>query len=245
MPPVAQKVMQLPVSRITVETPDTKTFCLDLGPHKPFSFISGQFIIATAEIWNPRKNRMGPVHRAFSIASSPLEKDHLEITAKKYPGGRMTPWLHDSVEVGQVLNVKGPDGNFVFKEEETDEIVLIAGGIGIAPYRSIIRYIFSKKLQVQIRLIYSARTPHDFAYKSEFDLLITQHPNFECLYTVTREHEGWSGRVGRVDEPLIQQYLSNPRALYYLCGPDPMILKLTGILQKLGIGIETIRSERW
>lgn len=237
--------MQLPVSKITVETPDTKTFRLDLGPHKPFFFLPGQFIIVTAELWNPRRNRTAPVNRAFSISSSPLEKDYLEITAKKYQDGRMTPWFHDSVQVGQVLSVKGPDGKFVFREGETDELVLIAGGIGIAPYRSIIRYILTQRLPVGIRLIYSARTPKDFAYKAEFDDKTAKHPNFQCLYTVTREQKGWTGRVGRVDEAFLQGYLGNPKALFYLCGPDRMIRDLTETLKKMGVAGQAIRSERW
>jgi ferredoxin-NADP reductase len=237
--------MKLPVSRMTVETPDIKTFRMDLGSYKPFPFSPGQFIVISTDLWNPRRNRMGPVSRAFSISSSPLEQDYLEITAKKYQDGRMTPWLHDSVKVGHVLNVKGPDGDFIFREGETDEIVLIAGGIGIAPYRSFTRYILSKKLSVQIRLIYSARTPQDFAFKPEFDQQVTQHHNVQCLYTVTREQIGWTGRVGRVDENLIQTYLGNPRALYYICGPDQMIVELKKALQKLGVEKESIRSERW
>jgi ferredoxin-NADP reductase len=245
MPPLSQKVMQLTVSRMTVEAPDIKTFRMDFGSFKPFSFIPGQFIVISANLWNPRRNRMGPVNRAFSISSSPLEQDYLEITAKKYQEGRMTSWLHDTVKVGHALNVKGPDGDFVFRDGETDEIVLIAGGIGIAPYRSIIRYILSKKLPVQIRLIYSARAPQDFAFKSDIEQWVTQYSNVRCLYTVTREQSGWTGRVGRVDEKLIQQYLGNPRTYYYICGPDQMIVELRKALQKLGVEKEAIRSERW
>jgi ferredoxin-NADP reductase len=245
MPAMDQKVMKLSVSKITVETPDTKTFRFDLGSYKPFPFLPGQFIIVTAELFNPKRNKVAPVNRAFSISSSPLEEDYLEITVKKYQDGRMTPWLHDSVVVGQAFDVKGPDGKFVFREGETDELVLIAGGIGIAPYRSIIRYILARGLPVRIRLIYSARTPADFAYQSEFDGLVKKHPNFECLYTVTREHEGWTGRTGRVDATLLQNYLGNPKALYYICGPDQMIKELTETLRKIGVADEAIRSERW
>ena len=245
MPAKDQKVMQLPVSLITVETPDTKTLRLDLGHNKPFSFLPGQFIIITAELFNPKRNKVAPVNRAFSISSSPLEKDYLEITAKKYQDGRMTPWLHDAVQVGLVLSVKGPDGKFVFYEGESDELVLIAGGIGIAPYRSIIRTILARGLPVRIRLIYSARTPVDFAYKAEFDDKTAKHPNFQCLYTVTREHEGWNGRVGRMDEAILQDYLGNPKALYYLCGPNRMIQELTETLKKMGVEGSAIRSERW
>jgi ferredoxin-NADP reductase len=160
--------------------------------------------------------------------------------------GRLTPWLHDSVKVGDILNVKGPEGNFVFTEGESDEIVLIAGGIGIAPYRSMIRYIMAKGLPVRVTLLYSARTPLDFAYKSEIDASMEQHSNLHCLYTITRpDPTPWTGRIGRIDEPFLRDHLGPVGTLYYLCGPDQMIKECTQILTALQVPYPRIRSERW
>ncbi|MBI4715589.1 MAG: hypothetical protein HY760_06610 [Nitrospirae bacterium] len=237
--------MKLPIVRITEETPDTKTFQLDLSGYPDFLFLPGQFVIVRAELFHPAKNRVTPLNRAFSLSSSPLERGYIEFTAKRYQDGRMTPWLCDSVEAGELLAVKGPSGEFTFREGETDEIVLVAGGIGVAPYRSIIRYILARDLPVKIRLLYSARTPNDFAFKDEFDDLARKDSRFECLYTVTREHAGWTGRVGRVDESLLRDFLSNPRTLFYLCGPDRMIDALSGTLKSLGAAEDRIRFERW
>jgi ferredoxin-NADP reductase len=246
MPSTGKKrEMSLAVSMIRTETPDIKTFRFDLGPEKPFPFLPGQFVILSTELWNPKKNRMGPVNRAFSIASSPLESDYIEVAVKRYPNGRMTHWLHDHAKVGQAMKVKGPQGDFIFREGETDELVLIAGGIGVAPYRSIVRTILERKLPVRVRLFYSARTPADFAYREEFESLAGRYPNFSCLLTVTREHAGWEGRVGRLDESLFAEPLENPRSLYYLCGPDTMIRQLRTLLQGKGAAPEAVRSERW
>ena len=244
--------MQLRVSTIRQETPDSKSFCLVTplvtpSPVSSFSFLPGQFLTLTAELWNPKRNRPGPVHRAFSISSSPLDQDGVEIAAKRYEAGRMTPWLHDTVHEGQMLDVKGPDGEFVFREGETDELILIAGGIGIAPFRSMIRYIVQKGLPVQVRLLYSARTPADFAFADEFNALAARAANFRCLYTVTRPATAaeWSGRVGRVDEALLREQIGSGRALYYLCGPNIMINDTAGILLRLGVDEPRIRFERW
>jgi ferredoxin-NADP reductase len=237
--------MSLTVSMIRTETPDIKTFRFDLGPEKPFPFLPGQFVILSTEIWNPRKNRMGPVNRAFSIASSPLEADYLEVAVKRYPNGRMTHWLHDKVKTGQAMTVKGPEGEFVFREGESDELVLVAGGIGVAPYRSMARFILEKNLPVRVRLLYSARTPADFAYREEFESLAGRHADFSCILTVTREHAGWKGRVGRLDEELFADPLQNPKSLYYLCGPDPMIRQLRSMLKDKGVAPGAVRSERW
>ena len=240
-----EKEMELRVSKITVETPDTKTFRFDLGPHKPFQFIPGQYVILSTDLWNPRKQRMGIVHRAFSIASSPLEKDYIEITAKRYPEGRMTGWLHDTVQVGQGMTVQGPKGEFVYEEGKSDELILIAGGIGIAPFRSMTRYVLARELPVQIRLFYTARTPGDFAFKPEFEDAARRYPNFHCIFTVTREHGGWAGRVGRVDRDLLRPHVTNPNARFYLCGPDPMIRDLRQVLEELSVAISAIFAEKW
>jgi ferredoxin-NADP reductase len=249
MTTTSQITLQLPVTRIALETPDTKTYRLDLGAHKPFPFLPGQFIILTAELWNPKRNRAAPVNRAFSISSSPTDWDYLEVTAKRYQDGRISAWLHDTVKVGDQVTVKGPAGKFVFNEGETDELVLIAGGIGVAPFRSMIRYIIGKKLPVRVHLLYTARTPQDFAYKTELDGIIQNHPNVTCLYSITRPSSDpqmdWSGRIGRVDEPLLRQHLKNPKALFYLCGPDVMIGELARLLKTIGVEEARIRFERW
>ncbi|HUK57344.1 MAG TPA: FAD-binding oxidoreductase [Nitrospiria bacterium] len=246
MPARDQKQMNLVLSEIRQETPEIKSFRLDLGPNKPFAFRPGQFVIITAEVWNPKRNRMGTANRAFSISSSPAEEDYIEIAAKRYPEGRITPWLHDAVKVGDLLNVKGPEGQFVFRENESDEIVLIAGGIGIAPYRSMIRYILAKGWPVRVKLLYSARTPADFAFKPEFDAAAQQHTHFQCVYTITRpDGTPWTGRVGRFDEAFFREQLGPLGTLYYLCGPDRMIKENAQTLTALGVPYPLIRSERW
>ncbi|HTN42480.1 MAG TPA: FAD-binding oxidoreductase [Nitrospiria bacterium] len=241
-----QKQMSLVVSEIRQETPEIKSIRLDLGANKPFSFRPGQFVILTSEVWNPKRNRMGTANRAFSLSSSPTEEDYIEIAAKRYPEGRLTPWLHDTVKVGDTLNVKGPEGNFVFTEGESEEIVLIAGGIGIAPYRSMIRYILAKKLPVRVTLLYSARTSEDFAFKAEFDAAMKMHPNLNCTYTVTRpDKTSWTGRIGRFDEAFLKNHIGPIGTLYCLCGPDRMIKECGQILTNLGVPFPLIRSERW
>jgi ferredoxin-NADP reductase len=241
-----QREMKLVVSEIRQETPEIKSFRLDLGANKPFPFRPGQFVILTGEVWNPKRNRMGTANRAFSLSSSPTEEDYIEIAAKRYTEGRLTPWLHDTVKVGDTLNVKGPEGNFVFTEGESDEIVLIGGGIGIAPYRSMIRYIIAKGLPVRVKLLYSARTPVDFAFKPEFDAVMREHSNLHCDYTITRpDQTHWTGRIGRFNDAFLRDHIGPVGTLYYLCGPDRMIKECAQILTTRGVPPPLIKSERW
>lgn len=246
MPARDQRQMVLRVSEIRQETPEIKSFRLDLKSEKPFPFIPGQFVIVTADLWNPKRNRIGPANRAFSLSSSPTEPDYIEWAAKRYPEGRMTTWLHDTVKVGDRLRVKGPEGSFVFREGETEEIILLAGGIGVAPFRSMIRFILDRELSTKIKLIFSARTPKDFAFSAEFNRWAADHPNFHSIYTVTRPGDDpWTGRIGRIDPDLLREHRGGASALYYLCGPDPMIKETAEGLRNLGIPEGSIRSERW
>jgi len=238
--------MELVVTEIRQETPEIKSFRFDLGSETPFSFRPGQFIIITAEVWNPRRNRTGPANRAFSISSSPTDEGFIEIAAKRYPHGRLTTWLHDTVKTGDSLKIKGPEGKFVFTDGESDSIVLIAGGIGIAPYRSMIRYILNLGLKTRVKLLYSARTADEFAFKPEFDAAMKEHDNFECVYTIPRPNEmPWRHRIGRFDEAFFRTHLENTRTHYYICGPAVMIRDQTAILTALGVDPGLIHSERW
>jgi ferredoxin-NADP reductase len=109
-----------------------------------------------------------------------------------------------------------------------------------------ILYILAKGLPVRIKLLYSARTPADFAFKPEFDAAMKHHPNFQCVYTITRPDETlWAGRVGRFDETFFREHLGPDGTLYYLCGPDGMIKEQAQILKSLGVPETFIRSERW
>jgi ferredoxin-NADP reductase len=124
-------------------------------------------------------------------------------------------------------------------------MILIAGGIGVAPFRSFIRYALEKPSSHDVVLFYSARTPGDFAFKEEFDHLAAHFPRFRCFYTVTRESRNWNGRIGRIDIPLLKETLQTPKTLFYLCGPQGMVDALSLDLETAGIPKAGILSEVW
>lgn len=238
--------MDLRISGIRKESPDINTICLDLGENSSFLFRPGQFIIVKVDLWNPRKNRVMPAKRAFSISSSPTEKGFLEIAVKRYPKGRLTPWLHDHLKPGNTLNIKGPEGKFILDTAGYKKIVFIAGGVGIAPLRSMIRYLVDQGNPVAIRLFYSARKPAEFAFKKEFDRQSASHPDMKCIYTLTRpEGAVWTGRTGRFDQTFLKNHMDKIETRYYLCGPLPMVRDIKGNLKDLGVEDSAIVVEMW
>ncbi|HSG05582.1 MAG TPA: FAD-binding oxidoreductase [Nitrospiria bacterium] len=237
--------MLLRISDIRRESPDINTIRLEFGEEPPFSFRPGQFVIIKADRWNPRRNRVMPVKRAFSISSSPTETGFIEIAVKRVPTGRLSPWLHDEVKPGDFLNVKGPEGTFVLNSEDCETIVFIAGGVGIAPLRSMIRYLVDRKEPVGIRLFYSARKPADFSFKQEFDRQAASHPDMLCFYTLTRlDQEAWTGRTGRFDRRFLEVHLEK-NARYYLCGPPAMVREIRQNLKDLAVSESGIAVEMW
>ena len=176
------------IEKIIRETEDTKSFWIKLPEN--FDHIPGQFV----NISLPSLEKKG----AFSIGSSPTEfKDKILITVKKV--GLLTGKLHDA-KVGDEIIVTGPLGEFTFKNQKND-LVFMAGGTGIVPFRCITKYVIDKKLNNKIILLYSARTEKDIIYNYEWDKI--KNKNVKIITTLTRQE--WKGPMGRINEDLIKE----------------------------------------
>jgi ferredoxin-NADP reductase len=123
--------------------------------------------------------------------------------------------------------------------------VMIAGGIGISPFRGMIKFALDSGFDEPIVLAYSARTPEEFAFRAELDSIAQRLKNLKVLYTVTRPKESklsWKGRVGRIDEQFIREAaagLENPN--FYVAGLPEMVESTLGILQsRLGLPEERL-----
>jgi ferredoxin-NADP reductase len=221
-----------------------KTFRLGVDSQVPFEFLPGQFIILAFEIFDRAKGRSVRKNRAFSISSSPMEKNYLEITVKKT--GRISTYMHEVVKEKDLLTIKNRSGEFYFQEGFSDELVLIAGGTGIAPLMSMVRNISQRKLPVKITLLYSNKTPGDIIFYKEIQALESSHSNFRCIHTITRpEGYNWRGPTGRINQELLEQNVSNKQALFYICGPKAMIQATAEFLKGLGVHPSRIKIEKW
>jgi ferredoxin-NADP reductase len=205
-----------------------------------FRYLSNQFIrLALPEVDDP----WGPV-RSFSLSSSPTERGLISVTCRisdtpfKQALSRMVP--------GQTAEVYGPLGLFLLDEERSS--VFIAGGIGVTPFRGMIRYAADRGLAAPRRLLYSSRVPEELVFKDEFDELSRTYPPLRVQYTVTRPKDSpgaWTGRVGRIDSKWIEKVvgeLDQPK--YYVAGLPEMIEETVSILGgPLGIPDDDIDYE--
>ena len=187
--------MRIPATVASIErvTPTVKALRLDLG-HRPFSFLPGQWV----DCYLTPDGR-GDV-AGFSMTSSPLTEGTIDLAVKLVGDNAVTHQLHHRARVGEVIYVEGGSGDFFYRREMGDSLVLIGGGIGITPLMSILRYVDEAAPGVRVSLFYSASTPSELLFRDELSKLATRNSAIVCLLTVTRNSdEPWDGAVGRID----------------------------------------------
>ena len=238
----AQQIVEFvsKIIEITDETPTVKSFKAELPEGAGVNFYPGQFFMVSF----PNDPEI-KVSRAYSIASSPVQKKYLEIALNKV--GPFTTKMFQ-LKAGDLLKFKGPYGKFYFSEDIKNDLVLIAGGTGITPLIGIIRYCADKKSSNKIKFIYSVKTPDEIIYKKELEKLKKMNENLDYTVTITRAEDShnWSGRNGRIDLNLLKENIEDAgKSIYFLCGSKEFVDSLISMLQSLGVSREQIRTDVW
>lgn len=214
--PYIPKVVR--VERIFKETPDIKT--VSLRYH--VDFIPGQFLQVSS---------FGAGEAPISISSSPYE-EFLKVTFKRV--GSVTGNLF-KLKKNDVIGLRGPFGNgFDLGQMEGKNLILIAGGVGLAPMRSLIKFILQggKHRFGSIRLLYGSRTPGDMLYKKE---LKEWAKHINVMLTIDSIDRQWKGRVGVVPKLLNEIIIDPLTTKAIVCGPSLMMRFTTAKLLELGM----------
>ncbi len=239
--PPARLAWQLAtVVEVVEETAQTRTIVLDApdwGGHRAGQHVD---IRLTAEDGYQAQ-------RSYSIASAP-EDEHLAITVERLDDGEVSPYLAGELRAGDQLELRGPIGGyFVWERSLGGPLVLIAGGSGIVPFRSMLRHLDAVGGGVDARLLYSSRSLDDVIYRDELERLAGVS-GIEVRFALTRTWpEGWTGWRGRIDRPLLAEYAwpVSARPLIYTCGPSGFVEAATGILVEIGYEPGRVRAERF
>ena len=213
------------VTAIRVDTPDVKTFrVIGLDGKKPFEHIPGQCAMLSIP---------GVGEALFSITSSPTEEAFVEFSIKKC--GCVTEWLH-SMEVGQEITIRGPYGR-PFPVDTAfagHDLLFIAGGIGLAPLRSVINYCRHYRDRYgKIDIVYGSRSMQDLVDYKEIINEWEKDEGVNVHLTIDREQPEWTGHVGFVPNYVKELGLDNNK-IAILCGPPIMIKFTLAGLQELG-----------
>lgn len=239
--PVEKWSGKLRVCRIFDETPGVKTFRLaaedDLA--LPFNYYPGQFLTLALEIDGKT------VKRSYTIASSPTQAHYCSLTIKREDMGVVSRHMHDQINEGDLINVSGPNGKFTFTGEEAKSIVLVAGGVGITPMMSVIRYLTDIGWHGEIFLFYCCRTTRDFIYRQELEQLQLRHPNLNVFAFMTRAAGTvWMGFKGRFTAEVIGSLIPEVHTRrIHICGPPAMMDAVVGMFRALKVPDELIKTE--
>ena len=214
------------IEKIIEETYDTRTFHFNFKDEKlrqEFTFESGQFAEYSV---------FGIGEATFCISSSPTRRDHLEFVAKRV--GRVTNALH-RLGAGAEIGFRGPYGNsFPLDELQGKNLVFVAGGIGLAPLRSLIWNVIDNRDKYQsVDIIYGARSPVDLCFGYDLDSW-KKDKTVNMVITVDKGDDAWTGREGFVPQVLEQVAPSAKNAVAIVCGPPIMIRFTFPVLDKLG-----------
>jgi ferredoxin-NADP reductase len=185
--------------------------------------------------------------RSYSIASAP-EDGYLVLTVERLPDGEVSPYLVDELRPGDELELRGPIGGyFVWEEALGGPLLLLAGGSGVVPLRSMLRHHAATDSAVPVRLLYSARTIDDVIYRDEL-AHVAAYDEVDIRFTLTRAWpEGWRGYRRRIDRDMLEEvaWPVEERPLVYICGPTAFVEAAASTLVELGHTAGRIKTERF
>jgi NAD(P)H-flavin reductase len=214
------------------ETIDITTFRVTIdgvGKTEKFEYKSGQF----AEVSVP-----GVGEAPISISSSPTRPGAIEFSIRRV--GELTNALHE-LGPGDKIGIRGPFGNsFPLEEMQGRNLLIIGGGIGLAPLRSVILNVFDNRAKYgKIDIVYGARSPQDLVFTSEYEEW-QKVDNTTLHLTVDRGDENWRGNVGLVPTFLRELHPSPDNTTSITCGPPIMIKFVIEALNEMGFPSEHI-----
>jgi ferredoxin-NADP reductase len=209
-----------------------------------FTFTAGQFIDLSLPNLSP-SDPEGHT-RALTLASAPSEQRLMVATRLRDTAFKR---MLAEMPLGTTIDLEGPFGQFTLPSDDSRTIVLLAGGIGITPFRSMLVEAAHHKLSHHLILLYSNRHQEDAAFLDELQTLQQENTHFTCIGTMTSPSGGtetWEGETGRIDPVMLRKYVKEAKAaLYYVVGPPAMVDGLRKMLESIDIPKTNIHSEEF
>tara|TARA_B100001094_G_C18180588_1_gene800673 strand:- start:1113 stop:2174 length:1062 start_codon:yes stop_codon:yes gene_type:complete len=231
------------VNEIQRQTHDSVSLSLDVGNENlnEFKFVPGQYITIKANINNE------DCRRSYSICSS--SNEILTVAVKKVYKGKMSTYINENLNEGDLIEIQAPQGNFKLEEinpSNSRKFVGFAAGSGITPILSMVKELSIHEKNSQFLLFFSNKTANDVMFKEELNLL--SNNNIKIKYLFSRENGEDELYNGRIDEQKAKELLkSNMEYLnadaFYLCGPEEMIFSTKNVLESFGVNSSKIKYE--
>ncbi len=185
--------------------------------------------------------------RSYSIASAP-EDDHLMLTVERLADGEISPYLVDELRVGDQVEMRGPIGGyFVWEPNLGGPLLMIAGGSGVVPFRSMLRHRVLAGSEAPAKLLYSSRTLDDVIYRDELSSL-DREEGIDVRLTLTRGHpDDWGGYHRRVDREMLAEFgwPVSDHPMTYVCGPTGFVEAAATHVVESGHDAMSVKTERF
>jgi len=183
--------------------------------------------------------------RTFSLASSPQEKKSIMVAMRMRKTIFKTAL--QAAALGTKFVVSRPRGSFTLHKDATRPAAFLAGGIGIAPIRSILQYAAQERLEHKLYLFYSNRNANDAAFMEELESLGGQNHNFIFVPTVTGHRTmAWPYEKGHINHEMLKRYLVGLKGpVYYIAGPSGMVTAMTSLLNSAGVSEDDMKTEEF
>lgn len=216
------------VDRVCDLTSDVRELTLRLIEPSELVFSPGQSL--SFEVPTPWGSK--PAIRYYSLASPPSQTQKLVLLLSASEQGIGPNYLF-TIKAGEKIQFGGPNGSFCLQDDGPRDILFVATGTGIAPFRSMLYSLFDRPISKTVTLFWGLRSEQDIYYQNEFEALARQHPNFSFVIALSRSPKIWVGAKGRVTQ-LIEEIPSVENLSVYVCGNKRMVMDVTEIVRQKG-----------
>ena len=222
------------------EAPNTATFTFQAPSGALFDYDPGQFL--TLEIPVPG----GPVHRTYTISSSPSRPRSITITAKAQGDSIGTRWMLDNLAPGMRLNAIGPSGLFSMAQHPAEKYLFISAGSGITPMMSMATYMFDLGTEPDVVLINWARKPSEIIFRERLEHMASRVPGIDLKFAVEEpdRYRPWTGYQGMFNQLMLglmcPDYLERE---VFCCGPEPFMQAVREALAGFGYDMDRYHQE--
>ncbi len=241
--PMLRRKHSYQVAEVTPETRNVTT--VKLTPpagQKRYDYLPGQFQFITFHCEDPEV----PVEEHhWTISSTPTREGFVTSTIKA--SGDFTAKV-SKIRPGDTAEVVAPYGRFSYVLHPSEEdLVMIAGGIGVTPIMAMIRHMQDTQTDHEVLLLYANRTEQDIVFRQELDeIAASGHPRLSVVHVLSRPDESWQGPSGHIDAELVAQYAGQVEGkAFYVCAPAKMTEAVTAALLRLGVPATKIHTERF
>lgn len=217
------------VRRVLGVTDDVATVVLQPTRPATLRFLPGQYVVLVADVEGRR------VERCYTISSPPTRPHLLTVTTKRTAGGVLSPWLHESLRPGAVLEVRGPYGDFTVCAHPSRHQLLLSAGSGITPTLATMRTMADVADDADVAVVHCARTPADLVCRTELEAIAQALPGLRLHWLVESADLSWRGPVGRISADRLRALVPDvARREVFTCGPPGFMAAAHGSLLALG-----------